>query len=188
MPQTSSTVDHAIWLTRPSHPRDRRPTGAPRARRPRSRRRGRRTARRSPARAGPRASARGDRSSVGRARRQPGLGGSVPPRPPSARTGTAPAAAEQRDDDHAEQHVEHEADDEQRRAGSPSRPLRSTTLFVMEPKMPIGEKLPALAPLTIIRAHEHGVDARGASAKPMPTGAIIATVAGRPRPRPSARP
>ena len=62
-------------------------------------------------------------------------------------------------------------------SGLGSRPLRSTTLLVMEPKMPIGEKLPALAPLTIIRPTSTGL-IRWRNAKPMPTGAIIATAAG----------
>jgi hypothetical protein len=62
-------------------------------------------------------------------------------------------------------------------SGLPSRPLRSTTLLVINPKMPIGEKEPALAPFTTIRPIGTGLR-WWRRARPVPMGAIIATAAG----------
>ena len=44
-----------------------------------------------------------------------------------------------------------------RKSGLPSRSLRSTTPLVIEPKMLIGEKPPAVAPLMTIRPISTGL-------------------------------
>ena len=64
-----------------------------------------------------------------------------------------------------------------RKSGLPGNALSLTTPLVMAPKMPIGEKLPPVAPITTRMPISTGL-IENRFAKPRATGATIATAAG----------
>jgi hypothetical protein len=69
-----------------------------------------------------------------------------------------------------------------RKSGFPGSPAPSTTSLVIPPKMLIGEKPPAVAPLMIDRPMSTGL-MRCSTARLSPTGAMIATAAGTTDPK-----